>query len=79
MNAIDQKAQASLNEIGNTERLYKELQTLCDEQGNVSDADKARADFILNQLNSALGTEYTMTGNQIDNYNELTDSIHKGN
>lgn len=77
MNAIDQKAQASLNEIGNTERLYKELQTLCDEQGNVSDADKARADFILNQLNSALGTEYTMTGNQIDNYNELTDSIHK--
>lgn len=77
LDAIDKKAQANLNEVANTERLWKELQTLCDEEGNVSDANKERAEFILNQLNGALGTEYTMTGNQIDNYNELTDSVYK--
>lgn len=49
---------------------------LCDEEGNVTDANKARAEFILNELNEALGTEYTMTGNQIDNYNELTESVY---
>lgn len=75
-NAIDEKAEASLVEVANTERLWKELQTLCDEEGNVTDANKARAEFILNELNEALGTEYTMTGNQIDNYNELTESVY---
>lgn len=74
--AIDEKAEASLVEVANTERLWKELQTLCDEEGNVTDANKARAEFILNELNDALGTEYTMTGNQIDNYNELTESVY---
>lgn len=74
--AIDEKAEASLVEVANTERLWKELQTLCDEEGNVTDANKARAEFILNELNEALGTEYTMTGNQIDNYNELTESVY---
>lgn len=49
---------------------------MCDEEGNVTDANKARAEFILNELNEALGTEYTMTGNQIDNYNELTESVY---
>lgn len=74
--AIDEKAESSLVEVANTERLWKELQTLCDEEGNVSDADKARAEFILNELNEALGTEYTMTGNQIDNYNDLSESVY---
>lgn len=74
--AIDEKAEASLVEVANTERLWKELQTLCDEEGNVTDANRARAEFILNELNTALGTEYTMTGNQIDNYNELAESVY---
>ncbi len=74
--AIDEKAEASLVEVANTERLWKELQLLCDKEGNVTDANKARAEFILNELNEALGTEYTMTGNQIDNYNELTESVY---
>lgn len=74
--AIDEKAESGLVEVANTERLWKELQTLCDEEGNVTDANKARAEFILNELNEALGAEYTMTGNQIDNYNELTESVY---
>lgn len=74
--AIDEKAESGLVEVANTERLWKELQTLCDEEGNVTDANKARAEFILNELNEALGAEYTMTGNRIDNYNELTESVY---
>lgn len=74
--AIEKKAAAELQEIDNTEALWKELQTLCDESGNVKDADKARADFILGELNEALGTEYTMTGNQITQYQEMTTAIN---
>lgn len=55
--------------------LANELKTLADETGNVQDKDRARAEFILGQLNEALGTEYTMTGNQIQQYQELSASI----
>ena len=58
-----------------TEALWKELDNLTSATGRVRDADKDRAQYILGELNEALGTEYTMTGNQIDNYNKLTSSI----
>lgn len=74
--ATKAKAEEELAEVANVEDLWKELQTLCDETGKVNEADKARADFILNELNEALGTEYTMTGNQIDNYQTLQDEIN---
>ena len=74
--ATKAKAEEELTEVANVERLWNELQTLCDETGKVNEADKARADFILNELNEALGTEYTMTGNQIDNYKSLQDEIN---
>lgn len=74
--AIDKKAESSLIEVANTERLWKELQTLCDEEGNVSDADKARAEFILNELNQALGTEFEMTEDQKINIQELTEAVY---
>ena len=74
--AIDEKAEASLVEVANTERLWKELQTLCDEEGNVKDADKARAEFILNELNQALGTEFEMTEDQKINIQELTEAVY---
>ena len=73
--AIDAKAQSELVEVANTERLWNELKRLCDEQGNVAESDKARAEFILSELNKALGTEYTMTGNQITQYSKLKDSV----
>lgn len=65
----------NLKEIEHTQDLWKELQNLCDENGNVTDANKERAQFILGELNEALGKEYTMTGNQIDQYAELSGSI----
>lgn len=60
-----------------TEALWKELDNLTSATGRVRDADKDRAQYILGELNEALGTEYTMTGNQIDNYNKLTASIEE--
>lgn len=55
--------------------LFKELQSITDENGKVKEGDKERAEFILGQLSSALGTELTMTGDQIDNYKEMCNSI----
>lgn len=55
--------------------LADELMGLADETGKVKEKDKERAEFILNELNGALDTEYTMTGNQIDQYKKLKKSI----
>lgn len=63
-------------EIAHVQALSDELQNLADENGNVAEKDKARAQFILGELNNALGTEYTMTGNVIDQYKELEAGIN---
>ena len=68
---------ATLTETDNTQKLAEELKTLVDENGNVKDGYKDRVAFILNELNQALGTEYSMTGNVIDNYKELNTSIEE--
>lgn len=68
---------ASLAENVHIKTLADSLMSLADEDGRVTDANKARAEFILNQLNSALGTEYKMTGNQIQNYKDLQSEIYK--
>ena len=62
-------------ETARTESLWKELDKLTDATGRVQDADRVRAEYLLGQLNEALGTEYTMTGNQINNYKELSSQI----
>lgn len=64
-------------ELNHTQTLANELKRLADENGNVEEKNRARAEFILGELNEALGTEYTMTGNQIDQYKELSESIDK--
>ena len=58
-----------------TEELWKELDTLTDANGRVKDSDKKRAEYILGELNEALGTEYTMTGNQIEQYKKMENEI----
>lgn len=55
--------------------LANELRTLADESGKVQEKDQARAQYILGELNEALGTEYSMTGNVIKNYKDLKKSI----
>ena len=64
-------------EADRTKDLWEELQTLADESGKVKDADKLRAEYILGELNEALGTEITMTGTQIENYKNLQTEIDK--
>ena len=72
---IENQRSASLGEINNTEKLKNELKLLADENGRVKEGYETRANFILNELNNALGTEYSMTGNVIDNYKNLMDTI----
>jgi len=71
----EESMNAGLAEMAHVQTLADELKTLTDENGRVADSDKARAQFILNELNGALGTEYTMTGNVIDQYSELQGAI----
>lgn len=72
---FDDKARSIEEETTRTENLWKELDKLTDASGRVKDADKVRADYILGELNNALGTEYSMTGNQIENYKRLSSQI----
>lgn len=57
------------------EDLFKKLQDITDENGNVKEGYEERAKYILGELSSALGTEIEMTGNQIQNYKDLSSSI----
>lgn len=66
---------AGMAELSHVESLKSELAGLADESGNVAENDKTRAEFILGELNNALGTEYTMTGNVINQYVDLTSAI----
>lgn len=64
-------------ETAHIQSLTDELDTLIDSNGQVSDADKARADFIVNELNGALGTEYDLTDLLNGKYQEMKDSIYQ--
>lgn len=64
-------------QMGHVSDLATELQGLADASGNVQEKDRARAEFILGQLNEALGTEYKMVDGVIQKYDELTTSIEE--
>lgn len=73
--AADELAAAEIAQIDYTNRLWLELQELANANGEVQDKDKARAEFILGELNEALGTEYAMNGNIIGQYSDMVTSI----
>ena len=73
--SFDDKAVSIHDETQRTKDLWGELEKLADKSGIVKDKDKERADYILGELSSALGTEYTMTGNQIQGYQDLAREI----
>lgn len=72
---LQESVSAGTAQITHVQTLAGELRNLADENGVVAEKDQARAQFILNELNGALGTEYTMTGNVIDQYSNLTGSL----
>lgn len=63
------------SEIGQYSRLWDELQSLVDENGQVKEGYEARASVIAGILNNALGTEIDLTGGAISNYQELIGSM----
>lgn len=62
-------------EINNTSLLVDELKRLTDANGIVKAGYEGRVSYILGELNSALGTEYSMTGSLINNYQSLVGEI----
>lgn len=66
---------SSLTEIETTQKLADELRKITDENGKVKKGYEDRANVILNQLNSALGTEYSLNGDIIAQYQELKNNI----
>lgn len=72
---LDKTASSNLAEIQNTENLRDELSKLVDENGKVKEGYKDRVAFILSELNKALGTEYSLTGDIINQYKSLQDEI----
>ena len=70
-------AEDSLAQSEYTKRLADELLNLADANGKVKETDEARVNFILGELNEALGTEYTLTDGIIGQYKDLTDNIYE--
>lgn len=66
---------ATFSHMSQIEKLTSELENLVDQNGKVKEGYKDRVNFILNQLNNALGTEYKLTGDVISNYKDLKKSV----
>lgn len=75
--AADELAAAENANIDYTNKLWNELKTLVDENGKVKEGYEGRAEFILGQLNDALGTEYDLNNGIIEQYGEMKESIDK--
>lgn len=73
--AYEDNAIAIKSEAGNAEKLWLQLQNLCDENGNVEAAERNHAEFIVSQLNEALGSELEMVDGQVKGYQDLSKEI----
>ncbi len=68
-------ADSEVSEMRYIQNLADELLALADASGAVQEKDQARANFIINELNSALGTEYSMIDGTIQKYEDLRAEI----
>lgn len=73
---INTSASAELAELARLEEMADELAGLADANGNVEEANRGRAAYILGEFNEAMGTEYTLVDGQIQKYCELKSSIY---
>ena len=64
-----------MNELENTESLYRELQSLVDVNGKVKEGYEDRVNFVIGELNNALGTEIKMTDGVIENYQGMKEAV----
>lgn len=70
-----EQAAADMAQVVRTEELLEELETLVDANGDVKSGYQDRVNFILGELNSAYGTEYSLIDNQINGYKDLQKEI----
>lgn len=75
--SIDDNAAAQLSQVQSAQILYNELKNLTDESGRIKDKDKERADFIIGELNNALGIEIERNGNVIASLDNIGASINE--
>ena len=75
--STDKTMSSITSQMGHVSNLADELMRMADESGRVKEADHARAQVIINELNDALGTEYSMTGDVISQYDSLVESINE--
>jgi len=73
--ASDESAAGVLSQMGYISDLADELGRMADANGRVQESDQARAQFILGELNAALGTEYQMNDGIIQQYGTLKANI----
>lgn len=74
--SYEESAAAIMGQSEHTKKLAEELLKLADASGKVAKEDQTRAQFILNELNEAYGTEYTIVDGVIQKYGELQNSIY---
>lgn len=73
--AADDAAQAELDEIQRIKDLSDELDTLVDANGKVDQKNRDRVNYIMNEMNEALGLEIEWTDGLTTNYKELKSQI----
>lgn len=72
---IKENAESKMADMEYTEKLKDKLKELVYENGKVKEGYQARVDFILGELNSALGTQYSAEKGIIKNYQEMQTEI----
>lgn len=77
MKSIEENASVELNHIDRISKMKDELENVVDENGKVKEGYETRVNFILGELNEALGTEYKLNGNIIESYKELQNNVDK--
>lgn len=64
-----------ISELTYHQNLYKELQSITDENGKIKDGYEERAQFIVTKLSEALGIEINLVNGQVKEYGNLKKSI----
>lgn len=75
--AVKESMNGITSQFDHTEALASELMRLAGASGEVREADRDRAAFIVGELNDALGTEYKMVDGQIQAYSDLKASVQE--
>lgn len=81
--ALEDKLISDLSVTQHHENLLQEMEELIDANGKVKEGYEDRVNFILNELNTAYGTEYELidgiiskNGEQVKSYEEIETAIH---